>query len=291
VGLTLQALLFLALMDDAFAYHDRNAGSHVFDLVSGVDVGTCVAEIPVADRLFARGTCVCSSVNGYVMSQDVSRLLPLRGSDAPQGEARFVGTEAAGSASPVVAARAVNDYLIDLTLMVDGDEQQVLLDGSRRFLAGEAQWDGSLMNGLEEDYALYPKLQMGFDGTVTLVGTPRAEDAAESVCVGTSDGHFYELAVFTNGGSYLVSTRQVPTHAAVEELVVAEDCYWVRDASGFWWQARKGCLSSDVNDLYDEVKGRLTQGVTDELLEAVSDETAERLGLTRVPGADGEAWG
>ncbi|MDO5710013.1 MAG: hypothetical protein Q4G41_07840, partial [Coriobacteriales bacterium] len=144
--------------------------------------------------------------------------------------------------------------------------------------------------GMPQNYGLFQTLQMGFNGTTTLVAATRQAEGADAVCVGTSDGHFFEVSFYNVGKAMISASRRVPSHAAITGVYLTDECYYLRDANGLLWRCRCGCLTNDMNDLFAETSEKLTQAVGDDLLELISDTTAEKLGLVRIPGADGKVW-
>lgn len=291
LGVTLQNPMFLAFLDDdTIAYHDRNAGTHLVDVVHRLDLGPCLTMAPLADQFSAKGSSVAAMANGKVFSQDVSNMLPRSEGELPASATLFEGTSSTGTGAVVLEAKAQNDYLLNLRMLIEGEEELVIVDGSRRTLAAQTVDDPALMEGVPQNYGLFQTLQMGFNGTITLVAATRQAEGVDAVCVGTSDGHFFEVSFYDVGKAMISASRRVPSHAAITGVYLTDECYYLRDANGLLWRCRCGCLTNDMNDLFAETSEKLTQAVGDDLLELISDTTAEKLGLVRIPGADGKVW-
>lgn len=290
-GVTLQSPMFLSLRDDGlFAYHDRNAGTHLYDRANGIDLGTCLdgAAAPTWLDLNANTVAVCS--NNLYMTQDISTYLPSRTVELTNAQ-EFFGTSDTEGGSIIRSVEVKNGCIVEMSQVVDGVEDTVIIDGARMSSVGPAQFDEGYRVGVANGASYYPTLQTAFNGTITLAGiTRQVEGGADAVVLGTSDGRYYELIFSSNGDVSIAASKILPNRAPVEAVVLDDDACYIRDAEGLYWPVRLGVRSGDVNGLFNQFKGKLTEAFYDDMFDAISDNTADFLDLKRAPGADGQVW-
>ena len=287
-GLKLSLPVCLALSDgDWLVFHDRNEGTRVYDFQRKAVLASCLPYAHEVHRLEVKDTLVMGFSGSMIYSEDISVLLPLTG--VPGEIIQTFDTSADTNAGKVISSISVaNEYLIRLELLLP-QQTTVIFDPATHYFVGEAQADLSLEEGLPDTFSYYSGIQVSFTGKPTVVGLIPEED---TFLIGGYDGSFYEICVNDHGGALIASHTQIPTHAAVRAIHRTANGYYLEDSAGNFWFARLGypSMRSTGNAWLQEIRGKIRMGVSDELLNLVSPQTAEALGLHRFSVPDGKEW-
>lgn len=287
-GLLLTGPIALCISDgDYLVYHDRNAGTQLYDYRQSIPLADCLPYAYAVRRLELSDNLVIGFSGSMIYSEDISALLPVLEITEPVLRT-FSEKENADSGTVVRSVSIENEYMIKLELMLDTGII-VMIDPSTRFFIGEAEKDDSLEDGFPEEYSYYSALGVNFTGKPTVVGIV---SEADTVLIAAFDGSFYEVCIAEDGGALIASHTKVPSHSPIVRIHQTETCYYLEDAAGNLWQKRIGYKAARGNYsvLLSEIRDKLHMSVDDELISRVSPQIAKALGLHRFSAPDGKEW-
>ncbi len=290
-GLVLTCPICLSLSEaDYLVFHDRNAGSQVYDFKLKTVLSDCLPHAYGVSRLELSDNLIMAFSASMIYSEDLTPVLPLNAIPAPVLQTYSSPSDI--SESGIVKSISIeNDYLIRLVQSIGGKERTLILDCTNRFFTGDAQRDDRLMNGLPENWYYYTDLPVYFVGVPTAVGILPGGNA---VVIGAYDGSFYEICFSEAGTAQVVSHTQVPTHSPIKTIFRLADRYCLEDAAGCLWRKRMGSTASgapsDIADLVVEIREKIHSSVSDPLVRQISPQLSRALNLHRFSIPAGKEW-
>lgn len=289
VGITLSFPICVgAVNDDEIVYGDRNTGIHLYNTTQKIDLGEILYPAVDFSQVFIKGNTVCVKSDGRYFTEDVNSLLPtLRPS-----ESRIIDTYTSQSDDSgmgvVKSIRVKDNYIVECSLSVNNQDYNVIFDGASRLFVGENQKNNKIAANIADNTMYYSERYLKYTGYVTVTGI--LSDGRLAV-IGTSDGSLYEMKFNGNTGACFISaSKRIPTHAAIEEIILCEDGYYIKDVAGNYWKARTSFGIETYGDYFEYVKNRLHCAAGEDLLEIVSPELAKKLDLKEIPGGGTEVW-
>ena len=178
-----------------------------------------------------------------------------------------------------------------------GEETDVVLDPAG-ILENES---GYQYNTAQEDlpdswseYDQEPYRRKAVPQVVGLLYVPPGEnnDTAYSYALaGMDDGTFAEIGIQKDTSvSVCTCLHQIPSRSPIVSIEKTENGYLLTDKLGLVWRCRSGISTETEKGICEAVKEKLHTGVTANLLELVSPEIQQKLGLRVYPGGDGKEW-
>ena len=285
IGLILPEPEYLRFVDShTLVYYDRILGTRLYETDQEAEIAEVFTSFDEISRLDAFGSTLICYANGIYICEPVDSLMPVR--DTSGYSQVHVFTENHAESSGMVRSVSVTDEnVIRLVLHVDTEDTVILLDGAHYFRVGDALTGARDYADEEKRYTVEPNY---YEGKPVVVGII---DNGYGIVIGTQDGSFTEL-VFRNSGAYIDNTvYRIPSHSAVSEIIETDDCYLIKDLTGIYWKARLGWTANETPSLkLDQINAKLHNGVTKELLDSISQDTINDLGLVMMPGGDGKEW-
>ena len=254
VGLRLPDPRILCFVNDTtIAYHDGLLGTHLYDIDQNIDMGELFSSFSELTELEISGSSAVCKTNGTYVCQSIGNLLPRRELD-PQASL-VSNSESVTGDGQIRSVTPAGIGTVEVKLLANGEEKELIVTCS-----GKASTVGIIDNG-------------------------------HGVVIGTEDGSFREVVFRDNGSPIPCTSIRIPSHSAIRSVWETEDCYWLMDEAGNYWWARLGYAGTENPDLsLDQINNKLHHGVTKELLDSISKETIDNLGLQMMPGGDGKEW-
>jgi preprotein translocase subunit SecE len=280
-GIVLNTPICLAFINDSvIAYCDREVGTHLYNIESMIDLGSCLQPLVSCERISVSNNQLLGMYLGLVCTEDISRYLPLSTIPTNKVTTSFYSQSDENKDGLIQAISITNKYLVAVKYSKNDRQEIILIDGGNHLFTGIAQNDTSLISDYSSGYNYLPLGTVSFTGKPTVVGIL---DDGESFFIGASDGSFYEL-IFTKTGGYLIaSTCQVPSHCAIAGVLQTDDCYYLLDGNGAYWYARIGYKVKSNSELISAVKNKLKYAITDDIYKQVSKDTIEELNVVVWP--------
>jgi hypothetical protein len=274
---------------NTIVYHDRNWGTHLYDIEMKADLGGILYAAPALTRLFCRDKTVCGYYNGMYITENVDMLLPASSPASNKIIKAYRDTSDESDDGNVLRSiLKKNEYLVECIIDTTEGGYDVVFDGATRLFVGEKQRTDEILEGITDTMGFYSDKYISYVGKPTVLGIL---NNGHSAVVAASDGSFYELSFNEeNGGCLVNSHKQIPTHAAIEEVILCEDYYYLKDTNGYYWKSRIGYTNEYYSDYFEEVKDKIHCAVEDELLEIISPYVAKELELKKLPGGGLEVW-
>ena len=287
-GLLLSQPICLTLSDDSWlVYHDRNAGTQLYDLKRNAVLCDCLPYAYAVRRLDLEGTLLMGYSSSMIYSEDVAPVLPLR--DIPSPVLTSFRDSSDAHSGHVVRSIAIDhEAILRILLSIGNEETAVVMDPASRYFIGPAQQDSTLMDQFPEDYGYYSGVNVHFTGRPTVVGIL---PDVETIVIGAYDGSFYEVTFTESGSAFVSSHTKTPAHSPITAIHRTSSCYVLEDAQGNLWYKRLGYpLVLSNTQWVHEVKEKMHMCVSDELLNLISPETARALELHRFSIPEGKEW-
>lgn len=281
--------LYLCFFNDQIiVYHDRNTGTHIYDLERSLDLGSILTDMPVVSSIAVSGNSVMAGTlqRTTYSIENIEPLLPLR--QINECDICELYAEQSMTSDGMIRQVSIeNEYMIRVALHAEENDKILMIDGANRYDIGKSQRDESLVQEDSPNIFYYADKPVNFTGKPTITGIT---NDGRSLLIGSSDGSFSEIT-FSEPGDYLLGAQlQIPSHAAVISICQTSDCYYLEDATGTFWRVRIGYDSLTPEGAALAVKEKLHCAATEEIREAVSQKTLETLGVVIVPGGGNKEW-
>ncbi len=270
--------------NQTIAYHDRNMGTHLYDIKRRLDLGSVLENAVIVTSLSADSDLVMAYFrdSGLWCSENIRALLPIDYINEDAEYETYTEKEMS-SAGRVRKVSVENEYIVRVVLEQDGEEIIYIIDGGSRYYVGTAQRDLSLVEEKGDNVFYFEDMPVYFTGKPTVIGIT---GQGEVLLVGGSDGSFFEIK-FTGDKSFLRGCHfQIPSHAAVVAIYQSTDCYYLKDVTGTFWRTRIGYDALTQEGAVEAVKEKLHYAAGSDIYGTVSKETIKALNVKCLPDDD-----
>lgn len=302
IPLVLRKPLALRIVnDETIVYHERNMGTGLYDMQYRFDYGDVLGMLTTVSEMKAGKEMLTALISYDCHSVSLKELLPVPAEEVAETvvQERFdsAAAEAAEKEAVIRSIRVTQNGLLHLVVSLKGEETDVVLDPAG-ILENES---GYQYNTAQEDlpdswseYDQEPYRRKAVPQVVGLLYVPPGEnnDTAYSYALaGMDDGTFAEIGIQKDTGvSVCTCLHQIPSRSPIVSIEKTENGYLLTDKLGLVWRCRSGISTETEKGICEAVKEKLHTGVTANLLELVSPEIQQKLGLRVYPGGDGKEW-
>ena len=287
----------MPVSDSVILYHDRQQGTHFYDIRDMYDYGQFFGWIEDFSSIRVCRDLVLFDTEDMIIPFTLRDILPADDVQTAEITEVFDSRISECSEGRVTKARITDHGLIVLESDLS-DRGYIIMDPAGYMNNDSGYVINEYAEEIPEKYHEYEESTFyDVDGIPTVIGL-RSAAASELnehdftyLLIGMDNGTFAEYGIDNDtAGIFPTAQTELPSRSAIVSISVSGNRYLLQDETGSTWSVRSGINSQTVSGLYAVLKDKLRCAMPKQIIRQLSDDTVKGLDLKTCPGSDGKGW-